>query len=181
MRQVGFPACLTRNLTTGHKRSEPNTYIQNEHKTDGDLAGQKKGLKKTAREILLPGKISHEAVRCPVEMATERYTREEITIAQTPIPRGELVMAVIGSANRDANAFDHPDLLDITRKNNKHLAFGHGAHFCLGVSLARLEGQIAISTLIQRMPNLRLSLPPDQLRWRGTFLLRGLEALPVSF
>ena len=118
---------------------------------------------------------------CPVEMATERYTREEITIAQTPIPRGELVMAVIGSANRDANAFDHPDSLDITRKNNKHLAFGHGAHFCLGASLARLEGQIAISTLIQRMPNLRLSLPPDQLRWRGTFLLRGLEALPVSF
>ncbi len=73
MRQVGFPACLTENVPTGHKRSEPNTYIQNEHKTDGDLAGQEKGLKKTAREILLPGKISHEAVRCPVEMATERY------------------------------------------------------------------------------------------------------------
>src|SRR5438552_734045 len=118
---------------------------------------------------------------CPVEMATERYAREDITIAEITIPRGELVMAVIGSANRDANYFDNPDSLDITRKNNKHLAFGHGAHFCLGASLARLEGEIAISTLIQRMPNLRLSLPPDQLRWRGTFLLRGLEALPVSF
>ncbi len=118
---------------------------------------------------------------CPVEMATERYGREALTIAETTIPRGELVMAVIGSANRDANYFDHPDVLDITRENNKHLAFGHGVHFCLGASLARLEGQIAISTLIRRMPNLRLLSAPDQLRWRGTFVLRGLEALRVSF
>ena len=118
---------------------------------------------------------------CPVEMATERYAREDITIAGTTIPRGELVMAVIGSANRDPNYFDNPDSLDITRTNNKHLAFGHGPHFCLGASLARLEGQIAISTLVQRMPNLRLNIAPEQLRWRGTFVLRGLEALPVSF
>jgi cytochrome P450 PksS len=118
---------------------------------------------------------------CPLEMATERYAREDIIIAETTIPRGELIMAVIGSANRDANYFDNPDALDITRKNNKHLAFGYGGHFCLGASLARLEGQIAISTLIQRMPNLRLSSAPDQLRWRGTFVLRGLETLPVSF
>jgi cytochrome P450 len=118
---------------------------------------------------------------CPVEMATERYAREDITIAGTTIPRGELVMAVIGSANRDPNSFDNPDALDITRKNNKHLAFGYGPHFCLGASLARLEGQIAISTLIQRMPNLRLNIAPDHIRWRGTFVLRGLEALPVLF
>ncbi len=118
---------------------------------------------------------------CPVEMATERYAREDITIAETTIPRGELVMAVIGSANRDANYFDNPDSLDITRQNNKHLAFGQGAHYCLGASLARLEGQIAISTLVQRMPNLHLSIAPDQLHWRGTFVVRGLEALPVLF
>ena len=118
---------------------------------------------------------------CPLEMATERYAREDITIAGTTIPRGELVMAVIGSANRDEKYFDNPDSLDIARGNNKHLAFGHGAHFCLGSPLARLEGQIAISTLIQRMPNLGLSVALDQLRWRGTFVLRGLEALPVSF
>jgi cytochrome P450 PksS len=118
---------------------------------------------------------------CPVEMATERYAREDIEIAGTTIPRGELVMAVIGSANRDENYFENPDMLDITRQNNKHLAFGHGVHFCLGAPLARLEGQIAINTLIQRMPNLRLSIAPDQVRWRGTFVLRGLEALPVAF
>ena len=118
---------------------------------------------------------------CPVEMATERYAREDITIAGTTIPRGELVLAVIGSANRDANYFDNPDSLDVTRENNKHLAFGQGVHYCLGAPLSRLEGQIAISTLVQRMPNLRLSIAPDQLRWRGGIILRGLEALPVSF
>jgi cytochrome P450 len=118
---------------------------------------------------------------CPVEMATERYAREDITIAGTTIPRGELVLAVIGSANRDANYFDTPDFLVVTRENNKHLAFGLGTHYCLGAPLSRLEGQIAISTLIRRMPNLRLSIAPDQLRWRGGIILRGLEALPVSF
>jgi cytochrome P450 len=140
-------------------------------------------LAKLRSEPALIKTAIEELVRfvCPVEMATERYAREDIMIAQTTIPRGELVMAVIGSANRDANYFDHPDSLDITRKNNRHLAFGHGVHYCLGASLARLEGQIAISTLLQRMPNVRLSIAPEQLRWRGTFVLRGLEGLPVSF
>ena len=118
---------------------------------------------------------------CPVEMATERYTREDVTIAGTTIPRGELVLAVIGSANRDAKHFADPDCLDLTRESNRHLAFGHGAHFCLGASLARLEGQIALGTLVQRMPDLRLNTMPDQIRWRGGFVVRGLEALPVSF
>ncbi len=118
---------------------------------------------------------------CPLEMATERYTREDVTIAGTTIPRGELVLAVVGSANRDENYFVEPDSLDITRENNRHLAFGQGIHFCLGAPLARLEGQIAINTLVQRMPNLRLSVAPEQIRWRGGFILRGLEALPVSF
>ncbi len=90
-------------------------------------------------------------------------------------------MAVIGSANRDANYFDNPDSLDITRKKNKHLAFGQSVHYCLGAPLAGLEGPIALNILTQRMPNLRLSIAPDQVRWRGTFVLRGLEALPVSF
>ena len=140
-------------------------------------------LAKLRNEPALIKTAIEELVRfvCPVEMATERYARENITIAETTIPHGELVMAVIGSANRDANYFDNPDALDITRQNNKHLSFGHGVHYCLGASLARLEGQIAISTLVQRIPNLRLSIAPDQVRWRGTFVLRGLEALPVSF
>jgi len=145
-----------------------------EHPDQLEMLRNEPELIKTAVEELL-------RYVCPVEMATERYAREDIEIAGTTIPRGELAMAVIGSANRDERYFENPDMLDITRKNNKHLAFGHGVHFCLGAPLARLEGQIALSTLIQRMPNLRLNSAPDQVRWRGTFVLRGLEALPVSF
>ncbi len=118
---------------------------------------------------------------CPVEMATERYAREDITIAGTTIPRGELTLGVIGSANRDASVFTNPDTLDITRENNKHLAFGLGAHYCVGAPLARIEGQIGITTLLARFPNMRLQVPSDQLKWRGTFIVRGLEKLPVTF
>ncbi len=118
---------------------------------------------------------------CPVEMATERYTGEEVTIAGTTIPKGEMVMVVIGSANRDSAYFESPDDLDLTRENNKHLAFGKGVHYCLGASLARLEGEIAINALLKRMPRLRLAVAPDQIRWRSGAILRGLEALPVEF
>jgi len=117
----------------------------------------------------------------PVEMATERYAREDVTVAGVTIPRGEMVLAVIASANRDERQFPHPNSLDITREPNKHLAFGLGTHFCLGAPLARLEGQIAISTLLRRAPELRLAASPDALRWRRGLLLRGLESLPVAF
>ncbi len=117
----------------------------------------------------------------PVEMATERYAREDVTIAGVTIPRGELVLAVIGSANRDERQFADPDKLDITREPNKHLSFGLGNHFCLGASLARLEGQIAITTLLRRLPDLRLTVAPSALRWRAGLVLRGLESLPVAF
>ncbi len=140
-------------------------------------------LTKLRNQPMLSKTAIEEILRfvCPAEMATERYAREDITIAGTTIPRGELVLAVIASANRDANYFDNPDALDVERTNNKHLAFGQGIHYCLGAPLARLEGQIAIDTLLQRMPNLHLSVAPEQLRWRGGLILRGLEALPVSF
>lgn len=117
----------------------------------------------------------------PLETATERYAREDVTIAGVTIPRGALVFAVIASANRDATQFEDPDRLDITREKNRHLAFGQGAHFCLGAPLARLEGQIAIPTLVRRLPNLRLAAPVESLRWRATPILRGLETLPVNF
>ncbi|HYJ89640.1 MAG TPA: cytochrome P450 [Pyrinomonadaceae bacterium] len=71
--------------------------------------------------------------------------------------------------------------MDITREPNKHLAFGQGIHFCLGAPLARLEGEIAINTLLRRVPDLRLSGTTESLRWRPSMILRGLESLPVSF
>ena len=117
----------------------------------------------------------------PVQIATERFTREDVAIAETMIPRGELVLAVTGSANRDEQHFENPDTLYITREPNRHLAFGKGIHHCLGAPLARIEGQIAINTLVQRLPNLRSAVAPESLRWRRGLFVRGLEKLPLAF
>jgi cytochrome P450 PksS len=117
----------------------------------------------------------------PVETATERYVAADVTVAGVKLQRGETVIAALASANRDAQVFANPDELDLARQKNKHLAFGHGAHYCLGAPLARMEGAIAINLLVQRLPNLRLALPAEQLQWRPTLFVRGLEALPVRF
>jgi len=117
----------------------------------------------------------------PLETATMRFALEDATVGGTTIPRGALVLAVLASANRDEKQFDHPDELDLTRQNNRHVAFGQGAHFCLGAPLARLEGQIAINTVLRRLPKLQLAVPVKSLKWRATPVLRGLEALPVKF
>jgi cytochrome P450 PksS len=117
----------------------------------------------------------------PLEMSTERFTREDVTIAGVTIPRGELVFPVLASANRDDRQFENPDTLDLTREPNRHVAFGLGMHYCLGAPLARLEGQIAINTLLHRLPDLRLAAPLGALRWRPGLVLHGLKALPVAF
>ncbi len=117
----------------------------------------------------------------PVQIATERFAGEDVAIAETMISRGELVLAAIGSANRDERQFENPDTLDITREPNRHLAFGKGVHHCLGAPLARMEGQIAIDTLLRRLPKLHLAVAPESLRWRQGLFLRGLEKLPLTF
>jgi cytochrome P450 len=117
----------------------------------------------------------------PAEMAIERYARQDVTIAGATVPRGEMVFAVLASANRVERQFPNPDALDITRDPNKHLAFGLGTHFCLGAPLARLEAQLAINTLLRRLPDLRLVGAPETLRWRRGLILRGLESPPVAF
>jgi cytochrome P450 PksS len=116
----------------------------------------------------------------PLETATERYPREAVTIAGVTIPRGERVFAVLASANRDEQQFDHADTLDLTREPNRHLAFGLGLHYCLGAPLARLEGQIAINTLLRRFADLRLAVPRAALRWRPGLVLHGLRSLPLA-
>jgi len=117
----------------------------------------------------------------PVETSTERFAREDVAIGGTVVPRGEMVLVVLAAANRDPERFVDPDALDITRADNRHLAFGKGIHHCLGAPLARMEGQIAISTLLQRMPNLQLKGTPESLSWRPGLVLRGLRGLPVVF
>jgi cytochrome P450 len=116
----------------------------------------------------------------PLETATERYAREDVTIEGVTIPRGGLVYAALASANRDERQFASPDRLDLAREPNRHLAFGLGLHYCLGAPLARLEGQIAINTLLRRIPDFRLAVAPGALRWRKGLVLRGLAALPVA-
>jgi cytochrome P450 PksS len=115
----------------------------------------------------------------PVETATERYAAEDVTLHGVTLPKGEMVLAALASANRDPAQFPNPDVLDIGRTPNRHLAFGQGAHFCLGAPLARLEGQIALGTLLNHFPNLTLAVDVDSLRWRPGMVLRGLQALPV--
>ncbi len=117
----------------------------------------------------------------PVETSTERFAKEDVVIGGTVIPRGEMVLVVIAAADRDPERFRDPDALDITRVDNRHLAFGKGIHHCLGAPLARMEGQIAIGTLLRRMPELRLKEPPESLAWRPGMVLRGLQSLPVEF
>jgi cytochrome P450 PksS len=117
----------------------------------------------------------------PLETATERYAREDVAIAGVTIPRGEMVFAVLASANRDERQFDHADTLDLSREPNRHVAFGQGVHFCLGAPLARLEGQIAINSLLRRVSDLRLAVPPQSLRRRPGLVLHGLKSLPVAY
>jgi cytochrome P450 len=117
----------------------------------------------------------------PVETSTERFAREDVDMGRTVIPRGEMVLVVLAAADHDPERFSDPDDLDITRTDNRHLAFGKGIHHCLGAPLARMEGQIAISTLLRRMPNLRLKGSPESLSWRPGMILRGLRGLPVEF
>jgi cytochrome P450 len=117
----------------------------------------------------------------PVLMTTERYARENAMIHGVTIPRGDMTLGVIGSANRDETVFDKPNELQITREPNRHLSFGQGIHFCLGAPLARMEAQIAFTSLLGRLPDLRLKNPPHSLRWRPSIFLRGLASLPVKF
>ena len=113
----------------------------------------------------------------PVQLRV-RVARETVEIGGRRIAKGQRVLILVGAANRDPARFPDPDRLDIARPDNRHLAFGHGIHFCTGAPLARLEGAIAIRRLLRRFP--RLELTTDQLAWRETLTLRALNALPVS-
>lgn len=110
---------------------------------------------------------------------TTRRAPEETELGGKPIRPGQMVMVVMGAANRDPERFPEPDRLDLGRADNRHLAFGWGQHFCFGAPLGRLEGQIALATVLQRMPHLRLAGGP--LTWRENLGLRGLSALHVRW
>jgi cytochrome P450 len=110
---------------------------------------------------------------------TARIPSEDVTIGGKIIGKGEMVMPFIGAADRDPAQFPDPDRLDIGRADNRHIAFGWGVHFCIGAPLARVEGQIALNTLLRRRP--KLALATDRPEYRQSLTLRGLAALPVTF
>lgn len=117
----------------------------------------------------------------PVEITTARWAAEPFQIHDQTIQKGDMVIIALASANRDETVFENPEVFDITRENNRHIAFGHGSHFCLGAPLARLEAKIAISTLLKRMPALQIKGNREEIKWQGNYLMRSLEELPLTF
>ncbi|MGQ4515216.1 cytochrome P450 [Streptomyces sp. DW26H14] len=117
----------------------------------------------------------------PVELATWRYATEPLTLGGRAIGTGDPVLVVLAAADRDPERFAAPDTLDLARRDNQHLGYGHGIHYCLGAPLARLEGRTALASLLTRLPDLRLAADPAELRWRGGLIMRGLRTLPVRF
>jgi pimeloyl-[acyl-carrier protein] synthase len=110
---------------------------------------------------------------------TGRRASKDVELGGRVIRKGQAVMAVMAAANRDPKRFPDPNHFDITRKDNRHLAFGYAAHFCFGAALARVEGQEAFAAIVGRLP--ALELEPGNLVWRNNLGLRGLTALPVRF
>jgi cytochrome P450 PksS len=165
-------------LVAGHETAvsliSSGTLALLEHPDQLDLLRQNPSLVKSATEEIL-------RFYPPIETATDRWASQDVMIEGVTIPRGGQVRAVIASANRDPSQFENPEALDLTRENNKHLSFGQGIHYCIGAPLARLEGHIAFNTLLAHMPNLRLDVPIESLRWRSGLTFRRLETLPVTF
>ncbi|HSH03752.1 MAG TPA: cytochrome P450 [Anaerolineae bacterium] len=117
----------------------------------------------------------------PVETSTTRWVREDCEWGGQMMKRGDVMRAVITSANRDETVFERADEFDITRWPNRHLTFGLGSHYCLGAPLARLEGRIALQTLAEMMPTLQLAVSQEALSWRSGVLFRGLKELPLRW
>jgi pimeloyl-[acyl-carrier protein] synthase len=137
-------------------------------------------LERLQREPGLIASAVEELLRFdgPVQR-TARIPSEDVTFGGHTIAKGEMVMPFIGAADRDPTQFPEPDRLDIGRTDNRHIAFGWGIHFCLGAPLARIEGQIAINTLLRRLP--KVSLATTLPEYRQSLTLRGLKALPVTY
>ena len=118
----------------------------------------------------------------PVERTLNRWATADVELRGQTIRRGELVIVVLGAADRDPERFEDPDALVLAaERETRQLGFGRGPHFCLGAPLARLEAEIAVGTLLSRLPGLRLANSPEELRWRPVPLFRSLVALPVAW
>ncbi|HEY6253753.1 MAG TPA: cytochrome P450 [Candidatus Angelobacter sp.] len=134
-----------------------------------------------AQPSLMPSAVEELArYEGPLELANARWATCDVTISGVTIPQGEPALLSLTSANHDPQQFASPKALNLTRTANRHVAFGQGIHYCLGAVLARMEAQIAFTTLLRRFPRLHLTVPRSALHWRRSLVLRGLKSLPVS-
>lgn len=133
------------------------------------------------RTLLAPA--IEEAIRFdgPVERATMRFAAQDVTLHGQTIRRGDAVSLVLAAAHRDERAFEHPDCYDLVRGGARHLGFGLGAHYCLGAPLARLEARVALDTLLDRLPGVRLAQPVAALRWETNPIVHGPKRLPLRW
>jgi cytochrome P450 len=129
----------------------------------------------------LMGRAIEEMLRYdgPVQ-STVRYNSDPVEVGGTTIQPGTVVFVMLAAANRDPAKFADPDRFDIRREPNDHLAFGHGIHYCLGAALARLEGSIAFGSALDRFPNMRIAHPEAELKYKGSYFLRGLAELKIA-
>ncbi|MDO7908059.1 cytochrome P450 [Paenibacillus sp. JX-17] len=116
----------------------------------------------------------------PVEFSTTRWAGEDLVFKGHTFAKGDMVIVALDAADRDPAQFKDADLFDITREKSPHLAFGKGIHLCLGAPLARLEGEIAVTTLLNRYPDLQLSQEVKDLEWRSGMIVRGVKEIPLT-
>ncbi|MGP4020147.1 cytochrome P450 family protein [Saccharopolyspora sp. 5N708] len=116
----------------------------------------------------------------PPQLAIRRFPVTDVEIGGVTIAAGETVMLSLVSAHHDPDRYTDPSHLDPGRADNPHLAFGHGPHYCLGASLARMEAEVSLGALLSRFPRLALAVPEEELQWRNSFRNRGLRTLPVT-
>lgn len=115
----------------------------------------------------------------PVEFSTSRWAGEDFEFQGRELKKGDLVVVSLNAANHDPDRFTEPNLFDIQREKSPHLAFGKGIHMCLGAPLARLEGDIAIASLLKRFPQMKLAAKSSELEWRPGMIVRGVKELPL--
>jgi cytochrome P450 len=176
-------------LTTEELRANVTLLFAAGHETTVNLIGN--GIFSLLREpaqwrslrddpALIPNAIE-EILRfeSPVQ-SVARTVAEPIEFGGVAFDKGELIVALLGAANRDPAMFPDPDRLDVKRERLKPLSFGGGIHFCIGAQLARIEAEVVFSTLLRRMPELTLAAPETPC-WRQSFTLRGLTTLPVTW
>ncbi|MGW4059292.1 cytochrome P450 family protein [Amycolatopsis sp. NPDC004747] len=132
--------------------------------------------------LVIPAVEEFLRYESPSYRGTLRVAKERMTVNGVEIGKEAFVHLLIAAANRDPKVFENPDELDITRTSNKHLTFGHGAHYCPGAPLSRLEGYVVFPTLLRRLPGLALAIPEEETEWiYDNSVSRGLSSLPVKY